>query len=67
MRCAVIVFPGSNCDSDLSKAVNAFKGVDAKYVWYTKIANPKEDDIKTGYQLAGGVMMPQFRCFLRPT
>ena len=25
MRCAVIVFPGSNCDSDLYKAVNAFE------------------------------------------
>ena len=35
MRCAVIVFPGSNCDSDLYKAVNAFEGVDAEYVWYT--------------------------------
>ena len=32
MRCAVIVFPGSNCDSDLYKAVNAFEGVDAEYV-----------------------------------
>ena len=35
MRCAVIVFPGSNCDSDLYKAVNAFEGVNAEYVWYT--------------------------------
>ena len=35
MRCAVIVFPGSNCDSDLYKAVNAYEGVDAEYVWYT--------------------------------
>ena len=35
MRCAVIVFPGSNCDSDLYKAVNAFEGVDAENVWYT--------------------------------
>ena len=35
MRCAVIVFPGSNCDSDLYKAVNSFEGVDAEYVWYT--------------------------------
>ena len=34
MRCAVIVFPGS-MDSDLYKAVNAFEGVDAEYVWYT--------------------------------
>ncbi len=35
MRCAVIVFPGSNCDSDLYKAINEFDGVEVEYVWYT--------------------------------
>ncbi len=35
MRCAVIVFPGSNCDSDLFKAANSIDGMRAEYVWYT--------------------------------
>ncbi len=35
MRCAVVVFPGSNCDIDLFKAVSEFEGVKAEYVWYT--------------------------------
>ena len=35
MRCAVIVFPGSNCDSDLYIAFNQFDGVEVEYVWYT--------------------------------
>ena len=35
MRCAVIVFPGSNCDYDLYKAANYIEGIQAEYVWYT--------------------------------
>jgi len=35
MQCAVIVFPGSNCDFDLFKAVNSMEGMKAEYVWYT--------------------------------
>lgn len=35
MRCAVIVFPGSNCDSDLYKAANSVEGMEAEYLWYT--------------------------------
>ena len=35
MRCAVIVFPGSNCDFDLYKAANYIEGIRAEYVWYT--------------------------------
>ena len=35
MRCAIIVFPGSNCDADLYKAVTEFEGIDCEYVWYT--------------------------------
>jgi len=35
MRCAVIVFPGSNCDFDLYKAANDIQGIQAEYVWYT--------------------------------
>lgn len=35
MRCAVIVFPGSNCDCDLYKAANYIEGIQAEYVWYT--------------------------------
>jgi phosphoribosylformylglycinamidine synthase len=35
MRCAVIVFPGSNCDFDLYKAANYTEGIQAEYVWYT--------------------------------
>ena len=35
MRCAVIVFPGSNCDFDLYKAANYIEGIQAEYVWFT--------------------------------
>ena len=34
MRCAVLVFPGSNCDYDLYKAANSVEGMEAEYVWY---------------------------------
>lgn len=35
MRCAVLVFPGSNCDHDLYKAANSVEGMEAEYIWYT--------------------------------
>ena len=35
MHCAVLVFPGSNCDTDLYKAVLQLKGATAEYVWHT--------------------------------
>ena len=35
MHCAVLVFPGSNCDVDLYKAVLQLKGATAEYVWHT--------------------------------
>ncbi len=35
MHCAVLVFPGSNCDVDLYKAILQIKGVTAEYVWHT--------------------------------
>jgi phosphoribosylformylglycinamidine synthase len=36
MRCAVIVFPGSNCDVDLFKAADRLEGASAEYVWHTE-------------------------------
>ena len=35
MRCAVLVFPGSNCDVDLYKVILQIKGATAEYVWHT--------------------------------
>ena len=35
MHCAVLVFPGSNCDVDLYKAVLQLKGATAEYLWHT--------------------------------
>ncbi len=34
MRCAVIQFPGSNCDTDCQAALNSFPGVQADIVWH---------------------------------
>ena len=34
MQCAVLVFPGSNCDVDLYKAILQIKGAIAEYVWH---------------------------------
>ena len=34
MRCAVIQFPGSNCDTDCQAALNSFPGVEAEIVWH---------------------------------
>jgi len=50
MRCAVIQFPGSNCDTDCQAALNSFPGVEAHIVWH------KETSLK-GYDaivLPGG-------------
>ena len=40
MRCAVIVFPGSNCDHDAYHTVKHVLGADAEFVWH------KETDLK---------------------
>jgi phosphoribosylformylglycinamidine synthase subunit PurQ / glutaminase len=34
MRCAVLQFPGSNCDQDCLLALRSFSGVTAEYVWH---------------------------------
>ena len=34
MRCAVIQFPGSNCDTDALLALRSFDGVQAELVWH---------------------------------
>lgn len=34
MRCAVLQFPGSNCDNDALVALATFEGVTAKLVWH---------------------------------
>ncbi len=35
IRCAVLVFPGSNCDADLFKAAAAFPELAPEFVWHT--------------------------------
>lgn len=34
MKFAVIVFPGSNCDSDAHFAINSIEGCEAEFVWH---------------------------------
>lgn len=34
MKCAVVVFPGSNCDVDCYHALTDVMGMDAEYVWH---------------------------------
>ena len=34
MRCAVIQFPGSNCDTDAVRALRSLEGVQAELVWH---------------------------------
>jgi phosphoribosylformylglycinamidine synthase subunit PurQ / glutaminase len=36
MKFAVIVFPGSNCDSDMYHAIEDELGANVKYVWHTE-------------------------------
>jgi phosphoribosylformylglycinamidine synthase len=36
MKFAVIVFPGSNCDSDMYEAVHTELGAEVEYVWHTE-------------------------------
>lgn len=36
MKCAVLVFPGSNCDVDMYKAVEDCLDQPVEYVWYTQ-------------------------------
>src|SRR5437762_1992258 len=34
MKFAVVQFPGSNCDQDCVRAINALDGLTAEYVWH---------------------------------
>ena len=36
MNCAIIVFPGSNCETDVFKALKQFNNINCEYIWYTK-------------------------------
>ena len=36
MRAAIIVFPGSNCDHDMLRALRELLGADAEYVWHAE-------------------------------
>ena len=40
MRCAVVVFPGSNCDRDLAVALEQVTGAKPHMVWHTETALP---------------------------
>lgn len=42
MKAVVIVFPGSNCDSDCFHALNQ-SGFEAQYVWHKETSLPKTD------------------------
>ena len=39
MKCAILVFPGSNCDHDAYKVIEGLDGADPYFVWH------KEDDL----------------------
>jgi phosphoribosylformylglycinamidine synthase subunit PurQ / glutaminase len=45
MKCAVVVFPGSNCDIDMYKAVEDCLQQPVEYVWYTNADFSKFDCI----------------------
>lgn len=45
MRAAVIVFPGSNRDRDLARALRAVAGADTTLVWHTEAALPEGTDL----------------------
>lgn len=36
LRCAIVVFPGSNCDVDARRALREVLGYEARYVWHTE-------------------------------
>lgn len=45
MKVAVLVFPGSNCDSDMFYAIQDSLGEDAHYVWHTETSLEQFDAI----------------------
>jgi phosphoribosylformylglycinamidine synthase len=45
MRSAIIVFPGSNCDIDLYKALNVLSKKDSLLVWHKENSLPSKIDI----------------------
>ena len=45
MRFAVVVFPGSNCDSDCYHALSALPGAGVEYVWHQETAIDRFDAV----------------------
>lgn len=45
MKCGVVVFPGSNCDSDCYHAVTNELNGTASYIWHEETSLPKKLDI----------------------
>ena len=45
MRCAIVVFPGSNCDQDLVKALDLQSGLKSFLLWHKDTILPKDLDI----------------------
>jgi phosphoribosylformylglycinamidine synthase len=45
MRCAVIQFPGSNCDTDCLAALTSFPGVEAEIVWHKETSLDEYDAV----------------------
>jgi phosphoribosylformylglycinamidine synthase I len=45
MRSAIIVFPGSNCDKDLEKAIESNTHRKSKMLWHKDVSLPKELDV----------------------
>src|SRR5438477_6274025 len=45
MTCAVVVFPGSNCDQDAYHAVKDVVGQDAEYIWHKETSLKDADAV----------------------
>ena len=43
MKAAVVVFPGSNCDSDCLHALRDTAGMSVEWVWHKERSLPKTD------------------------
>lgn len=43
MKAAVIVFPGSNCDTDCKHALQTVMGMETQFVWHKEASFPKVD------------------------
>lgn len=43
MKAAVIVFPGSNCDTDCQHALQTVMGIETQFVWHKDASLPKVD------------------------